>query len=105
MNGIVGATLHTPFAVTARAAYGYYGSKFPIISRMIIACKSSLVMAYLVAATNVLGFWMSINSYQAGIYLRLMISSIWPSFNDIPNTIPASQGTTSLDFLCFFLYT
>lgn len=48
---------------------------------------------------------MSINSYQAGIYLRLMISSIWPSFNDIPNTIPASQGTTSLDFLCFFLYT
>lgn len=38
VNGIVGATLHTPFAVTARAAYGYYGSKFPIISRMIIAC-------------------------------------------------------------------
>lgn len=48
---------------------------------------------------------MSINSYQAGIYLRLMISSIWPSFNSLPNNIPASQGTTSIDFLCFFLYT
>lgn len=34
-----------------------------------------------------------------------MISSIWPSFNNLPNTIPASQGTTSIDFLCFFLYT
>lgn len=41
VNGIVGATLHTPFAVTARSAYGYYGSKFPVISRMIIACEPS----------------------------------------------------------------
>lgn len=30
-NGVVGGTLHTPFAVTSRATYGYWGSYFVVI--------------------------------------------------------------------------
>lgn len=29
-NGIIGATTHTPFAVTTRATFGYWGSKFVV---------------------------------------------------------------------------
>ena len=36
-NGWIGATVHTPFAVTSRATYGYWGSKFPVFSRMVVA--------------------------------------------------------------------
>jgi NCS1 family nucleobase:cation symporter-1 len=46
-NGYIGATVHTPFAVTARSVYGYYGSRVIVVMRMIIAC-----------------FWLSINTYQ-----------------------------------------
>lgn len=33
-NGIAGARLHTPFAVSSRAAFGYYLSRFAVVSRM-----------------------------------------------------------------------
>lgn len=46
-NGIVGAKVHTPFAVTSRSVFGYWGSKFVVFSRMVIAC-----------------FWLSINSWS-----------------------------------------
>jgi nucleobase:cation symporter-1, NCS1 family len=32
LNGIIGARLHTPFAVTARAAYGYNLARFAVVS-------------------------------------------------------------------------
>lgn len=34
-NGIIGARLHTPFAITSRAAFGYNLSNFAVISRMV----------------------------------------------------------------------
>lgn len=36
-NGIAGARLHTPFAVSSRAAFGYWLSRFAVVSRMVIA--------------------------------------------------------------------
>lgn len=36
--------------------------------------------------------------------MTLMISSIWPSYNRLPNTIPASSGVTTRDFVSFFLF-
>lgn len=47
VNGVVGARLHTPFPITARATFGYYFSLFPVVSRCIIGF-----------------FWLSINTYQ-----------------------------------------
>ncbi|BGP42631.1 hypothetical protein JCM10449v2_006643 [Rhodotorula kratochvilovae] len=86
-NGIIGARLHAPFAVTSRAAFGYYFSRFAVISRMVIAW-----------------FWFSINTYQGGLGLKLCIIAIWPSYRHLPNRLSASAGVTSIDMLSFFLF-
>ncbi|RXK38901.1 uracil transporter FurD [Tremella mesenterica] len=86
-NAVVGAKLHTPFAVTSRAVFGYWGSKFVVFSRMVLAI-----------------FWLSINSWAGGGFVALMIESIWPQYAKIHNSIPASQGATTLSFVSFFLY-
>ncbi|KAK4689601.1 nucleobase:cation symporter-1, NCS1 family, partial [Tremellales sp. Uapishka_1] len=86
-NGIIGSTLHTPFAVTSRSVFGYWGSKFVVFSRMVIAC-----------------FWLSINSYSGGVFVTLMITAIWPSYANLPNSIPVSEGITSASMLSFFLF-
>lgn len=36
--------------------------------------------------------------------MRICLTAIWPSFAHFKNTIPASQGLTSSDMLCFFLF-
>lgn len=33
-----------------------------------------------------------------------MITSIWPQYEHLPNSMPASSGTTTKDFLSFFLF-
>lgn len=86
-NAHIGATVHTPFAVTSRATYGYWGSKFVVLSRMIIAC-----------------FWLSINSYQGGQFVTQMIGAIWPSYFKLPNALGTASGTTTRDMLSFFLF-
>lgn len=86
-NGIVGAKTHTPFAVTSRSVFGYWGSKFVVFSRMVIAC-----------------FWLSINSWSGGIFVSLMIEAIWPQYAHLKNSLSASEGATSADFLSFFLF-
>ncbi|ODN78059.1 hypothetical protein L202_05139 [Cryptococcus amylolentus CBS 6039] len=86
-NGYIGAKVHTPFAVTSRSVFGYWGSKFVVFSRMCTAC-----------------FWLSINSWSGGVFISLMIEAIWPSYANLKNSIPASQGATSKDFLSFFLF-
>ncbi|ORY34302.1 permease for cytosine/purines, uracil, thiamine, allantoin-domain-containing protein [Naematelia encephala] len=86
-NAYIGATIHTPFAVTARSVFGYWGSKFVVFSRMVIAC-----------------FWLSINSWSGGVFVSLMIQAIWPQYARLPNSVPESQGATTKDFLSFFLF-
>lgn len=86
-NGIIGARLHTPFAVSARAAYGYNLARFCVVSRMVIAW-----------------FWFSINTYQGGTGIKQCLIAIWPSFRAFPNHLPASADVTSQDMLCFFLF-
>ncbi|GAA5972576.1 hypothetical protein JCM11641_001905 [Rhodosporidiobolus odoratus] len=87
LNGIQGADLHTPFAVSSRGAYGYYLSRFVVVSRMVIAW-----------------FWFSINTYQGGTGVRICLTAIWPSFAHMKNHLPASSGVTSQNMLCFFLF-
>ncbi|GAB1212483.1 hypothetical protein ATERTT37_001622 [Aspergillus terreus] len=42
--------------------------------------------------------------YIGGQCVTLMIRAIWPSYNNIPNSIPASSGVTTRDFVSFFLF-
>lgn len=40
----------------------------------------------------------------AGECVTLMIRSIWTSYKDLPNSMPASSGTNTRDFVSFFLF-
>ncbi|GAA5892391.1 hypothetical protein JCM6882_003658 [Rhodosporidiobolus microsporus] len=86
-NGIQGSKLHTPFSISARGAYGYWLSRFAVVSRMVIAW-----------------FWFSINTYQGGTGVRICLTAIWPQFANMKNTLPESAGVTSQGMLCFFLF-
>ena len=37
LNGIIGAHLHVPFPVAIRASFGFYFSRFAVVTRMITA--------------------------------------------------------------------
>ncbi|PIL23545.1 transporter [Ganoderma sinense ZZ0214-1] len=39
-----------------------------------------------------------------GSCVLVMLRAMWPSVNDIPNHLPASSGTTTKGFMCFFLF-
>ena len=39
-----------------------------------------------------------------GECVTLMIRSIWTSYRDVPNTMPQSSGTDTMDFVSFFLF-
>ncbi|CRL29211.1 Permease, cytosine/purines, uracil, thiamine, allantoin [Penicillium camemberti] len=88
-NGTVGAIYHVPFPVIARASWGFWGSYIAIISRVILAI-----------------FWFAIQNVNGGNAVSVMIGAIWPSYLDLPNGIPESQGITTggmVGFLIFWL--
>lgn len=78
LNGAIGAKLHIPFSVAIRSSFGYYFAYFAIVSRSVLAM-----------------FWLGIQGANGAQCITIMISSIWPSYSNIPNRIPAGQGITS----------
>jgi NCS1 nucleoside transporter family len=86
-NGAVGAIYHVPFPVIARASWGFWGSYIAIISRVILAI-----------------FWFAIQNVNGGNAVRVMIGAIWPSYLDLPNDIPASQGITTNGMVALFIF-
>ncbi|KAK0900736.1 hypothetical protein LTR91_024197 [Friedmanniomyces endolithicus] len=88
LNGAIGAALHVPFSVIVRSGFGYYFAYFCIISRSILAM-----------------FWLGIQGANGAQAMQLMISSIWPSFNNIPDTIGfAKQGISTEGMISYFLF-
>lgn len=87
LNGAIGAHLHTPFAVTVRASFGYYFANFAIVTRLITAC-----------------FWHCIQTWSGSLCFYGLIGAIWPSFFNIPNTIAASAGVTSPQLVAHFVF-
>ncbi|MCJ1353488.1 MAG: hypothetical protein MMC33_003474 [Icmadophila ericetorum] len=75
LNGAIGARLHIPFSVIVRSSFGYYLGYFCIVSRSILAM-----------------FWLGIQGANGAICITVMISSIWPSYNNIPNRLPDNAG-------------
>jgi NCS1 family nucleobase:cation symporter-1 len=86
-NGAVGAIYHVPFPVIARASWGFWGSYVAIISRVILAI-----------------FWFAIQNVNGGNAVRVMIGAIWPSYLNLPNGIPESQGITTNGMIGFFIF-
>ncbi|KAI5360733.1 Putative purine-cytosine permease [Septoria linicola] len=87
INGRIGATLHTPFPVLARMPFGYYFSYFVVLSRCVLAIV-----------------WLGVQTTTGGQCMAVLLRAIWPSFANIPNTIPEDQGITSAGMIAFLLY-
>ncbi|KLU88283.1 hypothetical protein MAPG_07270 [Magnaporthiopsis poae ATCC 64411] len=87
LNGAIGADLHIPFPVASRASFGYWFSYFPVISRAVLAC-----------------FWFGVQTAYGGPCVTAVITSIWPSFQDLPNHLPPSAGLTTAGMISYFLY-
>ncbi|KAH8675431.1 permease for cytosine/purines, uracil, thiamine, allantoin-domain-containing protein [Xylariales sp. PMI_506] len=85
----IGATYHIGFPVVNRASFGIWGSLWPVFNRAAMAC-----------------IWYGVQSYIGGNCVYLMIRSIWLTWDreTIPNTFPEESGTTTADYVSFFLF-
>lgn len=101
----IGAVYHISFPVAVRASFGIYGSLWPVFNRAAMACIWYGVQAWL---GGMLAKLLQLNSSGAndklGQCVTLMIRSIWTSYGRLPNGLPASSGTTTRDFVSFFLF-
>ncbi|KUI55940.1 Uracil permease [Cytospora mali] len=89
LTGRIGATYHIGFPVVSRASFGVWGSLWPIFNRAAMAC-----------------IWYGVQAYIGGECVYLMIRSIWKSWDSttIPNTFPANSGTTTANWVSFFIF-
>ncbi|KAF8155529.1 permease for cytosine/purines, uracil, thiamine, allantoin-domain-containing protein, partial [Crassisporium funariophilum] len=87
MNARPGAIFHVTFPVVARTSFGLYGSLWCTFNRGAMACV-----------------WYGVQASIGGDCMKVMLRAMWPSVNDIPNTMPESSGTNTRDFMCFFLF-
>ncbi|KUJ09942.1 uncharacterized protein LY89DRAFT_723794 [Mollisia scopiformis] len=87
INGRMGATLHTPFPVLARMPFGYYFSYFVVLSRCVLAIV-----------------WLGVQTTTGGQCMVVLLTAIWPSFKNIPNHIPLSEGISTGGMIGFLLY-
>ncbi|KAG2415217.1 hypothetical protein HFD88_006408 [Aspergillus terreus] len=87
LTGRIGAVYHISFPVVCRSTFGIWGSFWPVFNRAAMAV-----------------IWYGVQGFIGGQCVTLMIRAIWPSYNNIPNSIPASSGVTTRDFVSFFLF-
>lgn len=75
------------FPVATRFAWGYFGSVFVVLNRIML----SIV-------------WCGVQSWQGGLMTYVCLRAIWPSIDKIHNTIPASTGMNLPQFVGFIVY-
>lgn len=86
-TGRIGATYHIGFPVIARSSFGIWGSLWPVFNRAGMACV-----------------WYGVQTWIGGSCVYLMITSVWSSFENVPNTLPDSAGTNTRDFVAFLIF-
>ncbi|CAN6616446.1 uracil permease [Trichomonascus vanleenenianus] len=84
--GRVGAKYHITYSVAVRSSFGIFGSYWPIINRVVMAC-----------------IWFGVQAWLGGQCVQLMLRAIWLDAPNMHNGIPGS-GTTSFEFLSFFVW-
>ncbi|KAL4874958.1 permease for cytosine/purines, uracil, thiamine, allantoin-domain-containing protein [Aspergillus karnatakaensis] len=86
-SSLAGAYYHIGFPVFSRAVWGLWGSQFVIWNRIF------------------LGIGYGFQSWVGGQCIYLILLSWDPDFaTAIPNTIPASTGTTTAEFVCYIIF-
>lgn len=83
----IGAVYHVSFPILARSTFGVWGAIWPTINRAGMA-----------------SVWYGVQAYIGGQCVTLVLRALIPSYNNIPNGLPASAGVTTRDFLSFFLF-
>ncbi|KAH7923439.1 NCS1 nucleoside transporter family [Leucogyrophana mollusca] len=87
LNARPGAIFHVTFPVVNRTSFGVFGSLWCVFNRGAMAC-----------------IWYGVQASIGGTCVLVMLRAMWPSVNNIPNSMPASSGTNTRDFMCFFLF-
>ncbi|KAF5026732.1 hypothetical protein F66182_1150 [Fusarium sp. NRRL 66182] len=88
LASLAGAYYHIGFPVFSRAVWGIWGSQFVIWNRIFLSFV-----------------WYGFQSWVGGQCTYLMLLSWDPSLeNHIPNTIPASTGMTSAQFVSYLVF-
>ncbi|KIW71751.1 hypothetical protein PV04_03885 [Phialophora macrospora] len=77
-NGMVGATWHIGFPVLSRGIWGIWGSYVIILQRIVLSLT-----------------WFCVQSWTGGLCVSAVLSSIFPSFHHMHNTLPESANTTT----------
>jgi NCS1 family nucleobase:cation symporter-1 len=77
-NAIIGAKYHIPYTIQSRSSFGFYFSFVVVVIRMLVGF-----------------FWYGINTYNGALCVNAVIVAIWPSFKDVPNSLPASANITT----------
>ncbi|KAG1840895.1 permease for cytosine/purines, uracil, thiamine, allantoin-domain-containing protein [Suillus tomentosus] len=84
-----GAVFHVTFPVVDRASFGIFGSSWCVFNR---------------ATMSFTPIWYGVQSSIGGSCVLVMLRAIWPSINNIPNSMPLSSGTNTRDFMCFLIF-
>ena len=84
----IGIYNHISFPVTIRISFGIFGSLWPIINRVVMACV-----------------WFGLQAWIGGECVTLMLKSIFgTNLSSKMSTFPKSEGITTDQFLGFFLF-
>ena len=75
------------FHLFSRSSFGLFGSLWPILNRGFMACV-----------------WYGVQAWLGGHCIVLIIRSIYPSYETLPNTLPASSGTNTRDLIGFIVF-
>jgi NCS1 family nucleobase:cation symporter-1 len=85
--------------------FGYYFSYFVVVSRCVLAivwlglvCPSNHFITFRRLIVR------SVQTTTGGQCMVVLLTAIWPSFANIPNHIPPSQGITTAGMCGFVLY-
>lgn len=89
LNSRMAAMYHIGFPVSMRTCFGLFGGFLPICERLLMGCV-----------------WQGVQAWLGGICVDLMIRSIWPSFNNLHNTLHnryiSTQQLVSFVIILFF---
>jgi nucleobase:cation symporter-1, NCS1 family len=86
-NGSIGARWHIGFPVLSRSIWGVYGAYFIIVQRIILSLT-----------------WFAVQSWTGGLCVSAVLSSIFSSYQNMENTLPAAANTTTKNLVGWIVY-
>ncbi|CAH0051412.1 unnamed protein product [Clonostachys solani] len=86
LNGYASSRYHIGYPVLSRSSFGIYGHYFVVVLRSILGI-----------------IWGGVQLYFEGQFISICLRCIFPSWEKIPNGIPADQFITTQTMVGFFL--